>query len=451
MNRRVVLTIGVAFLISLAAVDVYGTSGRDYWPTWRGPDATGVAPKGNPPATWSETENVKWKVKLPGQGSSSPIVWGDRVFFQTAIETDKKGTPAREAGSTSQGPSGGGRRPFHGGKTPTNVYKFDVVCLGRKTGKVLWQKTAREELPHEGHHPNGTFASYSPVTDGKHVWASFGSRGVHCYDVHGNHKWSRDLGKMRKVMSFGEGSSPALAGNALIVVMDHVGDSFIYALDKKTGDTIWKKARDEVTSWATPVAVELSGRTQVITSATNFVRSYDIEKGDLIWQCSGQTRNVVPSPVVGFGMVFCTSGFRGSALQAIELGGTGELTNSDAVKWEVKEGTPYVPSPLLYGDKIYVCSVNRAVISCYQAETGKANFVKHPLEEMREIYASPVGVADRVYFVGRDGVSQVIKCSEKFEVLATNRLDDKFDASPAIVGDELLLKGKEYFYCIAKP
>jgi outer membrane protein assembly factor BamB len=171
----------------------------------------------------------------------------------------------------------------------------------------------------------------------------------------------------------------------------------------------------------------------------------------VIWQCTGQTQNVIPTPVVGFGKVFCISGFRGSALQAIELGHTGDLTNSDAVKWEVKQGTPYVPSPLLYGDKIYVCSVNRAIVSCYQAETGKANFVKQPLEEMREIYASPVGAADRVYFVGRDGVSQVIKRSEKFEVLATNRLDDKFDASPAIVGDELLLKGKQHLYCIAEP
>ncbi len=338
MNRRVALTIGIGLLMSLASVDVYGTSGSDYWPTWRGPDATGATPKGNPPVTWSETENVRWKVKLSGQGNSSPIVWGDRIFFQTAIETDKKGTPAREAGSASQGPDRGRRRPFHGGRTPTNVYRFDVVCLDRKTGKVLWQKTAREELPHEGHHPNGTFASYSPVTDGKHIWASFGSRGIHCYDMHGHHKWSRDLGKMRKVMSFGEGSSLALAGNALIVVMDHVGDSSIYALNKETGETIWKKARDEVTSWATPVAVEVSGKIQVITGATNFVRSYDIENGDLIWQCNGQTRNVIPSPVIGFGMVFCTSGFRGSVLQAIELGGTGDLTNSDAVKHRFSRG-----------------------------------------------------------------------------------------------------------------
>ncbi len=450
VNRLLALRIGIGFLIVLASVEVYGGSGIDYWPTWRGPDATGVAPNGNPPITWSETENIKWKVKLTGDGTSSPIVWADRIFFQAAIKTDKKGTPAAPEAQNS-GPSAGRRRPFHGGRAPTNVYKFVLVCVDRRNGKLLWQKTVREELPHEGHHPTHGFASYSPVTDGRHVWASFGSRGVHCYDIEGNHLWSRDLGKLRAKMMFGEGSSPALASDTVIVVMDHEDDSFIYALSKKTGQTIWKKGRDEVTSWATPVAVEVDAKIQVIVSAAKFVRSYDLKTGRLIWQCSGQTGNVVPSPVVGFGKVFCASGFRGSALQAIELGRTGDLSGSDAISWEVNKATPYVPSPLLYGDKIYVCSVNKAVISCYQARTGKANFVKQPLEETRDIYASPVGVANRIYFVGRNGVCQVIRHAEEFQVLATNTLDDKFDASPAIVGDELFLKGKTHLYCIAKP
>ncbi len=445
MDRLMALAISVGLLTALGSVAAYGDSGSDYWPTWRGPDATGAARKGNPPLTWSETENIKWKVKLPGQGTSSPVIWGDRIFFITAIETDKKGSPTAQNAARMRG----GRRPFHGGRPPTNVYKFDIVCLDRKIGKLLWQKTAREELPHEGHHLSyGGFASYSPVTDGKYVWASFGSRGVHCYDIDGNHKWSRDLGKMTIKMMFGEGSSPALAGDAIIVVIDHEGDSFIYALNKQTGKTIWKKGRDEATSWATPVTTSVNGRTQVITSATAFIRAYDLETGELLWQCSGQTGNVIPSPVVGFGKVFCTSGFRGSALQAIELGRTGDLSGSDAITWQIDEATPYAPSPLLYGDKIYVCSVNRAVISCYQAETGKANFVEQRLEGMGEIYASPVGAAGRVYFIGRNGKTQVIKLSEKFELLATNNLDDKFDCSPAIVGDELFLKGKEYLYCI---
>ncbi len=436
-------------VLVLASGSVHANSNDDYWPTWRGPNCMGISPKGDPLFTWSETKNIKWKVKLPGQGTSSPIIWGDRIFFQTAIKTDKKGTPASEEGSTSQGLGRSGRPPFHGGRRPTNIYKFDLVCLNRKTGRLLWQKTAREELPHEGYHPAHGFASYSPVTDGKLVWASFGSRGLHCFDMDGNLKWSTELGKMLMRMSFGEGSSPALAGDAVIVVMDHEGDSFIIALNKETGKVIWKKHRDEKSSWATPLPVEVHGKMQVVTSATNFVRSYDVKTGDLIWKCSGQVSNVIPTPVVGFEMVFCTSGRRGSSLQAIELGHTGDLSNTDAVKWHVKEATPYVPSPLLYGDKLYVCSVNKGIISCYNAKTGKAYFFKERLEKINEIYASPTGAAGRVYFVGRNGVTYVLKCAEQFEVIAVNKLDDEFDCSPALVDNEIYLKGKQNLYCIA--
>jgi len=444
MNKLTSLVTVVFFLSISLTMGVFGSSNDDYWPIWRGPDATGTAQKGNPPLTWSETKNIKWKVKLPGQGSSSPIVWDNRIFFQAAVKTDK--TPADETTSDKQP-----KRLPHGVKTPTNLYKFILVCLDRNSGKLLWQKTVRQEMPHEGHHPTHGFASYSPVTDGKFVWASFGSRGVHCYDIDGNHKWSADLGKMKTRRSFGEGSSPALAGNVLIVVMDQEKDSFIHALNKKTGKPLWKKERDEVTSWATPVVVEIDGKMQVIVSATNFTRSYDVKTGDVIWKCSGQVDNVIPTPVVACGMVFCTSGRRGNSLQAIELHRKGDLSNTDAVKWHVKEATPYVPSPLLYGDKIYICSGNKAIISCYQAKTGKPLFVKQRLETIKEIYASPVGAAGRVYFVGRKGTTQVIKNSQEFQILATNTLDDKFDASPAIVGDQLFLKGKTYLYCIASP
>ncbi len=444
MNKLMALTVAVSIVMALAPADVYAGSGSDYWPTWRGASATGASEKGNPPLTWSETKNIKWKVKLPGQGSSSPVIWGDRIFFQAAIKTDKKGSApdAKKQGEEE--------RPFHGGEAPTKVYKFDLVCLDRKTGKTLWQKTASEALPHEGHHPTGSFASYSPVTDGKYVWASFGSRGVYCYDVNGNHKWSRDLGKMKTRNAFGEGASPALAGDALIVLMDQEGDSFVYALDKKTGKTIWKKGRDEATGWTTPVVVEVKGKLEVIVNAPNLIRSYDAKTGDIIWQCGGMTANAIPSPVVGFGKVFCTSGFRGSALLAIELGRDGDLTDSDAIKWQVSKATPYVPSPLLYGENIYVLSVNKGVISSYQAKTGKPNFVKKRLNAIDEVYASPVGAAGRVYIVSRDGKCQVINNSDKFEKLATNILDDEIDASPAIAGDQIFLKGKTHIYCIAK-
>ncbi len=417
------MAVSVILLSVLLSVNAYSNLSSDYWPTWRGPDATGASKNANPPQTWSETENIKWKVAVPGNGLSSPIVWADKIFFLTAIESEKEG-----------------------------AFKFDFVCMDRNTGKIVWQKTTREEVPHEGHHETGSLASNSAVTDGKHVWASFGSRGVHCYDVDGNHKWSKDLGKMNIARGFGEGSSAALAGNALIVVMDHEGDSAVYALNKETGDILWKKDRDEATSWATPLPIEVNGKLQVVTNATNFTRSYDVETGEVIWQCSGQTRNAIPSPVTGFSKVYCISGFRGNKLQVIELGRTGDLSDSDAIAWQIdSRNTPYVPSPLLYGDKIYFLYNNNAILSCYQAETGKPNFVSQSLEGAGGFYASPVGAAGRVYLASQNGLTLVIKHSDTYEVLASNKLDDRFDASPALVGNELILKGKENIYCISQP
>ena len=209
-------------------------------------------------------------------------------------------------------------------------------------------------------------------------------------------------------MMFGEGSSPALAGDALIVVMDQEDESFIYALNKNTGEVLWKQSRDEDTSWATPAVAQVNGRLQAIVSATKLIRSYDVQTGELIWQCGGQTQNVIPSPIVSDGLVFCTSGFRGSELQAIELGHTGDLTGTKAVRWQVNKATPYVPSPILYGDNLYVCSMNKAAISCYHAATGRLNFSQENLDGVKDIYASPVGAAGRVYFVGRKGTTQVI-------------------------------------------
>lgn len=434
----------VAVLI-LINTNVFGDSADDYWPTWRGPNRTGVSPKGNPPVKWSETENVKWKVGLEGDASnSSPVIWGDKIFFQTAIKTDKQGKP--QAPSANQV---GGRRRGPSGSPPTNIYKFNLVCVDRNSGDEFWQKTVQEIMPHQGHHPNHGFASFSPVTDGKFVWVNFGSRGVYCFDLDGNLKWSKDLGQMNTVMGFGEGGSLAVAGDEVVVVRDQEGDSSVVALNKETGEIIWKKDRDEPTSWATPLALEVNGKTQVIVSATNLIRSYDLKTGDIVWQCSGQTRNVIPSPVAGFGMVFCTSGYRGSSLQAIELGRTGDLSDTDAVKWHVKEATPYVPSPLLYGDKLYVCSVNQPVISCYNAKTGEAYFLKERLPDINEIYVSAAGAAGRVYFIGRNGVTCVLKHSDKFEIIAVNTLNDKVDCSPAFVENEMYIKGKENLYCLA--
>ncbi len=447
MKYRAMRSITVVLLATALATSTWAASAQDDWPTWRGPAGTGMAPQGNPPVTWSESENIKWKIDIPGRGQSSPIIWGNKIFFQTAIDTGQTGTT--DVAASSQRAN---RPRWAGGAAPKTLHKFDLICLDRATGKTLWQKTAAETVPHEGHHATGSLAPYSPVTDGKLVWASFGSRGLHCFDLGGNLKWSKPLIQMNKRASFGEGSSPCLAGEAIVIVCDHEGQSAIFAFNKDTGDLLWQKDRDEASSWSTPVAAEVNGKTQVIVAATNLTRSYDVKTGEIVWQCGGMTGNVIPTPIVAFGRVFCISGFRGRALQAIELGHTGDLTGTDAVAWQMSEPTPYVPSPVLMGERLFFCASgsNRGLVSCYHAQTGQPLFSEQRLQDVDTVYGSFVGTADRIYIPSRNGTVVVVKNADTFEVLATNKLDDTFDATPAIAGNELHLRGNENFYCIAR-
>lgn len=422
------------------------------WPQWRGPQGTGLAPAGSPPITWSETSNLKWKVKIPGGGLSTPIIWDNRVFVQTALPAANKNAAAGAAPADQPGtpprrrPGGGGG----GGQQPSEAYQCVLLCLDRQTGKTLWQQTAREETPNEGHHSDGSYAAYSPVTDGQLVFAYFGSRGLHCYDLEGNLKWSQDFGDMRIANGFGEGSSPVLSGDTVVVNWDHEGDSFIIALDKHTGKTLWKQTRDERTSWATPLLVQHEGKTQVVTAATRKIRSYDLATGKLLWECAGLTANVIPTPVAGNGLVYAISGFRGNALLAIRLGRAGDLTGTDAIAWSYHRSTPYVPSPLLCGDRLYFFAGNIGVLTCFNAKTGGLLIDAERLDALQGVYASPVGAGGRVYLTGRNGATVVIKQSDKIEMLATNRLDDRIDASPAVAGGELFLRGRNSLYCIAE-
>ncbi len=471
MKSKSVLLFSVfLFALSLAASTGFAKSDADqYWPQWRGPLQNGVAPSANPPTTWSESSNIKWKVKIPGDGNATPIIWGDKIFIQTAIPTGKKveaaateanGPPAAPPGG--RGPDGpppggpgargpGGGRGRMGGPPPTEAEQFVVLCLDRNTGKTLWQQVAKEEVPHEGFRAGeGSFASPSGITDGQHVYAYFGSHGLYCYDMSGKLQWSQELGKMRIAMGFGEGSSPAMYKDSLIVNWDNEDGSFITALDKSTGKTLWKEKREERTSWSTPLVVEHDGKAEVVTTATGKIRSYDIGTGKLLWECSGLTRNVIPSPVADSEKVYCISGFQGSSLLAIKLGGSGDLTGTDSIAWTHKKSTPYVPSPLLYGDKLYFYASNNGRLSCLDSKSGAALVDAEPLEEIPGVYASPLGAAGRIYLAGRNGVTVVLKESDKLEKLSINKLDDKFDASPAAVGKELFLRGRQNLYGIAE-
>ncbi len=413
------------------------------WPTWRGPGGNGVA-SGTPPTTWSESNNVEWKTSIPGLGTSTPIVWENRIYLTTAVDTGKAGpnTPPQAGETQTRGRRGRGG-------PPANIFKFSLMAVDLETGKVVWDQTLREAQPHEGTHPDGTHASNSPVTDGERLFAFFGSNGVYALDLDGNVLWEKDLGDMQTRLGFGEGASPALWGDSLVVQWDHEGDSFIVTLDANTGDERWRKARAEGTSWTTPRVIEVNGRPQVITVATAKIRSYDLETGDLVWEASGMTLNTIPSPVYEDGKVYLMSGFRGNAAMAIDLASAkGDITETDSVLWTLDRDTPYVPSPLLYDGLIYMLKSNDGILTVVDAASGDVVYGPQRLGDPANVYASPVGWGDNVLFLGRDGAAAIIKAGRNFEVLSTNELEDRFDASPVIVGDRLLLRGRSNLYSI---
>ncbi len=453
MKKTLLATICVWLVMAGAWAGDFASERQHNWHQWRGPQASGVAPHGDPPVEWDEATHVKWKVEIPGRGTSTPIVWDDQIFILTAIETDRKKEGAVQPKAPEpkpEAPQRQGRRRFGQATPPINYYQFVVLSIDRASGEVLWKQIANEQVPHEGFsRPYSTYASASPTTDGRYLYASFGSFGIYCYDVQGVVQWKRDLGDMRTPLNFGEGSSPVLHGDTLVVNWDHLGQSFIVALDAKTGKTRWKVDRDERATWATPLIVERDGRTQVITNASNRMRSYDLATGDLIWECGGQASNPIPSPVTRDDLVYCMTGFRGYALYAIPLDSSGDLTDTDKIAWHREEGTPYVSSPILYGDLLFFTKSRNAILSCLNPATGEPLIREKRLSDLGGLlFASPVGAADRIYFLDRDGAAVVIRRSGELEILATNQLDDVFDASPAIVGKQMFLRGAKHLYCI---
>ncbi|HEY3439096.1 MAG TPA: PQQ-binding-like beta-propeller repeat protein [Paludibaculum sp.] len=404
------LRTGILALLTLSAA-----SAAD-WLQWRGPHFNGVA-DGDAPTEWSDTKNVAWKVPIAGRGFSTPVIAGKRIFLTTAI-------PKSDAASE---------------------HKFVVMALDRDTGKVLWEKTAIEAVPHERYHARyGSYASYAPITDGKHVWAHFGSWGLYCYDLDGNLVWKKELPKMRMKMAFGEGGAPALAGDRMILALDQESGSIIVALDMNTGKELWRKERAELSSWSTPLVVQ----DQVIVSASNKVRAYDIASGEVVWECGGLGMNVIPAPVVADGLVIVMSGFRSPNLLAIKLDRKGDLTGTDAVVWTNQRGNSYTAAPVLHGGILYNVTDN-GMLNAVRAADGEIFYRQQRLPKAYNFKASPVAANGKLYLATEEGDVVIVKLGEKYEVLATNTLADQFFvASPVIVDGALYLRSATTLYCI---
>ena len=443
MKKTMLVGCVVVLFAAMSSLNIHAQSDA-HWPQWRGPFFNGMA-RGDAPSVWNDTTNIKWKTEISGRGHSTPVIWGNRIFLTTAMPI---GTPPPSPEPQAQG----GQRRAGGGAGPLVEHRFDVLALDRHTGKIIWQRTARTATPHEGYHrAYGSFASNSPVTDGRYVYVSFGSRGIYCYDFNGKLIWEKDLNVQMKMRNaFGEGSAPLLHGNRLFLVFDQEAGSFIVALDKRTGKELWRSSREEPSSWSTPLAIVHSGRTEIVVSATNKVRSYDPETGKVLWELAGLGSNAIPVPVFQNGMVYVMSGHRDPKLMAIKLGKQGDLTGSDAIAWSHTRGVAYTASPVLHDNKLYVVTDN-GMVSAFNATTGEPYYAQTRLPRSANLKASPVGANGKLYLATEDGDVVILKMGEKFEVIATNTLTDQiFIATPVIAGGELYLRGQNTLFCISE-
>ncbi len=425
-----------------------GWASAQDWPGWRG-DGRGISPEKDLPLKWSETEGVKWKTPIPGAGHSSPIVSGNRVFLSTAVAHDPN-VETFQGGIT-----------FMGGNTTkpdASEYAYCVICLDADKGTILWSKAVATQDPKTRRHTKNTYASETPVTDGKYVFVSFGPVGLYAVDFAGNVVWQRDLGAMSHRRGWGTGASPILFRNTVIVKCDSDDKSYLAAFDKATGEQVWRTERQEEASWGTPFLFEAGGRTTVVTNATRRMRGYDAATGQLLWECAGGSVITVPSPVATQELVFLSSGhnvMRPRPIIAVRPEAAGNITpprgqsQSQGVAWSYREGGPYVTSPLALDEYLYVPSDNGS-LTCYEARTGKIVYGEQKLGGRNTITASPVAADGKIYVQAEGGECYVVKSGPAFEILAVNKLDEIFCASPAVSAGRIYLRGRKHLYCIGR-
>ena len=412
---------------------------KAHWPQWRGPTGAGVA-AGPAPRSWSDSEHVRWKVEVPGRGVSTPIALGERLYLTTAIATDPEAAPppAEEEGGR------GGRR-----SAPPEEQSFEVHCLDRKSGATVWKSVARVALPHEGFHKSyGSYASASPVTDGKRVYVSFGSQGLYAYELDGKLAWSFDPKvKLEMRNSFGEGLAPVLAGDVLVQVADHEKESFVFALDTKTGKELWRVPRDEPSTWATPLVTTLAGKHQVVTSGARKTRSYEVASGKLLWQAPGAGVNAIPAVLRHADDLLVMSGYREAKILAIR---PGKEDGDQPVTWTGTKGCGYTASPVLH-DGLYYSVTDGGALSCFDAATGEAHYLEERLPRGSQLKSSPVAAGELLYLPTEAGEVHLVKLGPKYEVAATNTLSEQvFIASPVVVQGALYLRSLTHLFCIAE-
>lgn len=443
---KVYARIMLVFLITLTCLLALNSSaGAANWPQWRGPAGQGISVEKNLPTTWTSTKNIKWKTPIEGRGHSSPIVWGKKIFLTTAL--DGAAVPGRTPGVTHKLADGTDFvHPDAVGADLTHTFK--VICLDRETGKTLWERVAYEGPVHDSRHKRASFASSTPATDGKYVFAYFGSEGLYAYDVNGKQLWKQDLGKLGTA-SVGYGVSPILYGNLVIMQCDESGmNSFIAAFDKKTGKEVWRAKRKVDVTWSTPVLVQAGKRTELVASAAEAIISYDPLSGKELWRHKGLESNAVNTPVVSNDLIVVTSGYPQKIALALRGGGNGDVTGSSQLVWSYNKGTAYVPSPILYGDYVYLMAGN-GTLTCLDAKTGKVAYEGARVPKSILFTASPVAYEGKVLITSEEGETYVVKAGPKHEIIGTNSVGEPVFASPAIADGKIFIRGVNNLFAIS--
>ncbi|HVP49446.1 MAG TPA: PQQ-binding-like beta-propeller repeat protein [Bryobacteraceae bacterium] len=419
----------------------------DQWPQFRGPQSSGVADDPQVPDTWSATRNVLWKTEIPGSGWSSPVVWGDRIFVTSVISTVAPEAPKK-------GLYFGGNREG----IPTDEHRWMVYAVDWKTGKIAWEREVHRGAPASSHHLKNTYASETPVTDGERVYAYFGNLGLFVFDMDGKPVWSQTWGPFRTRYGWGTAASPVLYKDRIYVVNDNDDKSFFIALDKRTGKQIWRVERDEGSNWSTPYIWETERRTEIITSGTRKVRAYDLD-GKLLWELGGMSSIVIPTPFAQHGLLFLASGYVGDQVRpvyAVRAGARGDIslkegeTSNEYIAWYQRQGGPYNPSPLVYGDYYYTL-LDRGIFTCHEARTGREAYGKQRIDpEASAFTASPWASNGKIFALSEDGDTFVIQAGPEFKVLGKNSLDEMCMATPAIARGSLIIRTATKLYRIGR-
>lgn len=489
------------FVVACLLFGLASAARGENWPQFRGPAGSGIPSESRLPTSWAADKNIAWQVEIPGQAWSQPVVWGDQIFLTTAIPEEEK--PATETGEAADGgkqgddypakkdeaktdeakpakpatekadedkdgdksEGGEGDRPRRrrgggggfGGSIPDRLYRWKVMCLDRATGAIKWEQLAHEGKPTIPIHRTNTYASETPVTDGERVYAYFGSEGLYCYDMEGHLLWSKSLGSYPMMLGWGTGSSPALLEGRLFVQCDNEKESFLVALDAKSGNEQWRVPREEKSTWATPFVWHNKVRTELVTAGAKKMRAYDPESGELLWESANARGRCSATPVATDELLYVGVGGGPGGLGpllAIRAGAKGDITlekdetSSDSVAWMAQRSGPPMASPLVYQGCLYVLEQGGGIIACYNALTGEQHYKKR-IDGAKGFTSSPWGYDGKIYCLDEEGTTFVIPVGPEFEVVATNKLDDHFWSSMAVAGDHILLRGTSRLYSIA--